>query len=62
MNGRETYGHSMIVDPWGVVLDCLPTGTGHVMADIDLAKLRATRERFPALKHRRFGLAGQLQK
>ncbi|MBA3582528.1 MAG: carbon-nitrogen hydrolase family protein [Gammaproteobacteria bacterium] len=62
MNGRETYGHSMIIDPWGAVLGCLPTGSGHVMADVDLAKLRATRERFPALKHRRFGLAGKLQK
>ena len=52
-NGRETYGDSMIIDPWGVVLNRLPHGTGVVVSDIDLEKLRKTRENFPALKHRR---------
>jgi nitrilase len=53
MNGRETHGDSMIVDPWGVVLNRLPHGTGVVVSDIDLEKLRKTRKNFPALQHRR---------
>ena len=52
-NGRETYGDSMIVDPWGVVLNRLPHGTGVVVSDIDLEKLRKTRQNFPALQHKR---------
>jgi len=52
-NGRETYGDSMIVDPWGVVLNRLPHGTGVVVSDVDLEKLRNTRQNFPALKHKR---------
>ena len=52
-NGRETYGDSMIIDPWGVVLNRLPHGTGVVVSDIDLEKLRKTRKNFPALQHRR---------
>ncbi|WAR44562.1 carbon-nitrogen hydrolase family protein [Methylomonas rapida] len=53
VNGRQTYGHSMIVDPWGVVLDCYKTGPGFVSADIDKARLEKTRTAFPALEHRR---------
>ena len=53
VNGRETYGDSMIVDPWGVVLNRLPHGTGVVVSDIDLGKLKKTRQLFPALDHRR---------
>ena len=52
-NGRETYGDSMIVDPWGVVLNRLPHGTGVVVSSIDLEKLRKTRQNFPALSHKR---------
>lgn len=52
-NGRETYGDSMIVDPWGVVLNRLPHGTGVVVSDVDLEKLRKTRQNFPALQHKR---------
>lgn len=52
-NGRETYGHSMIVDPWGVVLDHLAQGSGVVVADIDLERLRDIRRNFPALEHRK---------
>jgi len=52
-NGRETHGDSMIVDPWGVVLDHLPRGSGVVTAEIDLEHLRRVRERFPAIEHRR---------
>ncbi|MDD2760087.1 MAG: carbon-nitrogen hydrolase family protein [Methylomonas sp.] len=54
VNGRQTYGHSMIVDPWGVVLDCYKTGPGVVYADIDKDRLQKTRAAFPALEHRRF--------
>ncbi len=53
VNGRETYGDSMIVDPWGNVLDRLPSGAGFVIADLDLDTLRKTRQHFPALTHRR---------
>jgi nitrilase len=52
-NGRETHGDSMIVDPWGVVLNRLPHGTGVVVSSIDLEKLRKTRQNFPALRHKR---------
>jgi nitrilase len=51
-NGRETYGDSMIVDPWGQVLQRLPRGRGSVIADIDLARQTGVRESFPALRHR----------
>ena len=53
VNGRETYGHSMIIDPWGRVLDCLPNGSGYVMANIDMQQLNTTRRNFPALEHRK---------
>lgn len=54
LNGRKTFGHSMIVDPWGMVLDCYKTGGGFVIADIDLDHLEKVRTAFPVLKHRRF--------
>ena len=52
-NGRETFGHSMIVDYWGNVLSCRPDTPGVVVADIDLQALHAQRKSFPALQHRR---------
>jgi nitrilase len=52
-NGRRTWGHSMIVDPWGEVLDCLSEGEGLVQAELDLARLAAVRQQLPALQHRR---------
>ncbi len=57
VGGRETHGDSMIVDPWGQVLNRLPHGTGVVVANIDLAKLEHTRKMFPALEHKRFQFA-----
>lgn len=53
INGRETHGHSMIIDPWGVVLDCLPSGSGFVIAECDRARLESTRQNFPSIAHRR---------
>ncbi|HSQ02730.1 MAG TPA: carbon-nitrogen hydrolase family protein [Burkholderiales bacterium] len=52
VNGRETHGDSMIVDPWGVVLDRLPRGSGVVVAGVNLAYLRRLRQSLPALAHR----------
>ena len=52
INGRETHGDSMIVDPWGVVLDRLPRGSGVVTADIDPEYQASLRNSLPALNHR----------
>lgn len=54
-NGRDTFGHSMIIDPWGKILQVLPEGEGFVMADIDLAYLKDIRRRFPVKEHQRLG-------
>ena len=54
-NGRETYGDSMIVNPWGTVLARLPSGHGVVVHDIDLQKVHTIRQEFPALEHIRVG-------
>ena len=51
--GRRTWGHSMIVDPWGDVLDVLPEGEGVVMAEMDRARIDSVRMQLPALTHRR---------
>lgn len=51
-SGRETHGNSMIVDPWGVILDRLPRGSGVVMASINLDYQASLRKSLPALKHR----------
>jgi nitrilase len=51
--GRVTYGDSMIVDPWGVVLERLPKGPGVVTAEVDLDRIDAIRASLPALAHRR---------
>lgn len=53
VNGRETHGDSMVVDPWGTVLDRLPRGSGVVTARTDLSRLRNIRRTFPSINHRR---------
>lgn len=53
VNGRETHGDSMIVDPWGTVLDRKLRGSGVAVADIDLARQREIRINFPVLEHRK---------
>lgn len=50
---RQTWGHSMIIDPWGVVLDCVNTGEGIAVADIDLARIDDIRLRMPIAQQRR---------
>ena len=55
VNGRETHGDSMIVDPWGNVLDRLPRGSGVVLASLDRERQQAVRRSFPAISHRRLG-------
>ena len=52
-SGRETYGHSMIIDPWGHVLASEDKGEGVITAQIDLKHLHHIRETFPATNHRR---------
>jgi len=60
-NGRETWGHSMIIDPWGEVLGCQPNSTGVVVIDIDLQHQARIRERFPALTQRRFQISNSVR-
>jgi predicted amidohydrolase len=52
VNGRRTWGHSMVVDPWGAVLAQRAEGAGVVMADLDIARVRQVRSQLPALAHR----------
>ena len=52
INDRETWGHSMIIDPWGKILDCVDKGSGIAIADIDLEKQKILRQNFPCLEHK----------
>jgi predicted amidohydrolase len=52
-DGRQTYGHSLVVDPWGEVLLDMEEGTAVATADIDLDRIAQVRGRIPALNHRR---------
>jgi len=57
-SGRRSYGHSLVVDPWGrVVAEAPEEGTGVWFADLDLTELRRIRRTFPALQHRRLGFS-----
>lgn len=51
VNERETWGHSMIIDPWGTILACVDKGPGVAVAKIDLDKQAKLRKMFPALSH-----------
>ncbi len=53
-SGRQTWGDSMAVDPWGVVLERQATGPGVVTAEMDPARIAELRASLPALEHRRF--------
>ena len=52
VSGRETHGNTMIVDPWGVILDRLPRGSGVVIATMNPKYQESLRKSLPALKHR----------
>jgi deaminated glutathione amidase len=52
-NGRRTWGHSMLVDPWGDIKAVLPEGEGVVVGEFDQSHLLRVRESLPALKHRK---------
>ena len=52
-NGTRTWGHSMVVDPWGDVLACVDEGEGIALAVLDPARLAAVRAQLPALRHRK---------
>lgn len=52
-NGRMTHGNSMVVDPWGEILDRKLKGPGIVIADLDHARIAEIRESLPALAHRK---------
>jgi len=53
INGRETHGNSMIIDPWGAILNRIEQGSGFTIADINLEYLQSRRKTFPCNQHRR---------
>jgi predicted amidohydrolase len=54
--GRNTYGHSLVVDPWGTVIAEASDGVGLVSATLERARLDAVRRSLPSLSHRKLGL------
>ncbi|MGC6475821.1 MAG: carbon-nitrogen hydrolase family protein [Parvibaculales bacterium] len=50
-NGRETYGHSLVIDPWGRILAEKKTGEGVLLAELDMSQLEKTRQQIPVLEH-----------
>lgn len=52
-NGRRTWGHSMLIDPWGEIKAVLPEGEGIVIGEIEASYLQQVRENLPALRHRK---------
>ncbi len=53
-NGRSTYGHSLIINPWGEVIASLTDGEGLIMAEIDLEMMRKIRRDIPVAAHQKF--------
>ncbi|MDO6385814.1 carbon-nitrogen hydrolase family protein [Uliginosibacterium sp. 31-12] len=53
-SGRRTFGHSMLIDPWGEIVSALASGPGVVVGEIDPKRIAAVRESLPALQHRIF--------
>ncbi len=51
--GRQTYGHSLIIDPWGEVLAERAEGPGVIVADVDLERVRGIRRQMPVMQHQR---------
>jgi deaminated glutathione amidase len=56
-NGRKTWGHSMLVGPWGQVLAQRETGPGWINQELDIAQLQERRQQLPALSHKRPGFS-----
>jgi predicted amidohydrolase len=54
VNGRRTFGHSLVIDPWGQVLAVQPEGEGVVLAKLNQAREHTLRQQLPALSHRVF--------
>jgi nitrilase len=52
-NGRRTFGHSLFIDPWGVVVAELETGPGIIVGDVEASRLAQVWRELPALSHRR---------
>jgi deaminated glutathione amidase len=52
-DGRETYGHSLLVSPWGEILLDMGEAVGVAFAEVDLDQMKQVRERIPAIRHRR---------
>ncbi|MDB5816341.1 MAG: Nit protein [Rhodocyclales bacterium] len=55
-HGRRTFGHSMLIDPWGEIVARHDDGPGVAVGTLDLVRLHDIRESLPALKHRRLGV------
>jgi|TARA_B110000240_G_C13510131_1_gene458844 predicted amidohydrolase len=53
VGGRETYGHSMIVNPWGETLDIIKNKSGVIISTIDIKSLKNLRKNFPCLEHKK---------
>ncbi len=51
-NGRRTWGHAVLIDPWGDIVDSIAEGPGFVIGDISLQRLSDVRASLPAFKHR----------
>ncbi|MCZ6731123.1 MAG: carbon-nitrogen hydrolase family protein [Gammaproteobacteria bacterium] len=54
-SGRETYGDSIVIDPWGEIINRLARGPGIVIADIDRLRLEKLRRSLPSIEQRRLG-------
>ena len=52
-DGRNTYGHSLVVDPWGELLLDMGDRSGVSFAEVDLSRITEVRSRVPAISHRR---------
>jgi len=52
-NGRETHGHSLIIDPWGDIVSSLSDGVGVITAEVNLERLKRIRNNIPVDKHQK---------
>jgi deaminated glutathione amidase len=52
-NGRKTFGHTTIINPWGLPLDIIKTGSGIITTQVDFDQQKKIRQNFPALQHKK---------